>query len=83
MGGTCSTHKVIKCISALIETPERKRQLRRSRRKWNGNIKMDTEQIGYEWWAGFIWLKAVKLQNLLNTTMNLRVPQNVGNFLAS
>jgi hypothetical protein len=33
---------------SLVEKPERKRPLERHRRGWEGNIKMDLEEI--RWW---------------------------------
>jgi hypothetical protein len=35
-------------------------------------------------WTGFIWLREETSDGLfLNTVMNLRVPQNAGNFFAT
>jgi hypothetical protein len=59
----------------LVWRPEGRRPLRRPRRRWEDNIKMDLREIGFgdvdwihwaqdrkRWWA------------LMNTVMNLRVP---------
>jgi hypothetical protein len=37
----------------LVGKPEGKRQLRRPRRKWEDNIKMDIREIG---WDGMDWI---------------------------
>jgi hypothetical protein len=48
------------------------------------NIKMDLREIG---WDGMDWIDLAKdryqWRALVNTVMNLRVPQNAGNFLSS
>ena len=31
----------------LVEKPERKRRLGRPRRRWNDNIKMDLQEVGF------------------------------------
>ena len=69
MGRTCSTYRV------LVGKPEGKRLLRRTRRRWEDNIKTDLREMGCDpgdwialdedkdqWWA---YVRAV---------MNLRVP---------
>jgi hypothetical protein len=68
----------------LVGKPEGKRPLGRSRRRRGDNIKMDLQEVGCgrmdwideaqdrdRWWA------------FVNAGMNLRVPQNAGNFLTS
>jgi hypothetical protein len=48
------------------------------------NIKMDLREIG---WDGIDWIEMAQNRDqwraLLNTVINLRVPQNAGNFLSS
>jgi hypothetical protein len=48
------------------------------------NIKMDLREIG---WDGMDWIDLAQDRNqwraLVNTAMNLRVPQNAGKFLSS
>jgi hypothetical protein len=39
--------------SVLIEKPERRRQLRRPRRRWENDIEMDLREIG---WGGMDWI---------------------------
>jgi hypothetical protein len=49
-----------------------------------GDIKMDLEEVG---WGGMDWLGLAadgdRWRALVNVIMNLRVPQNAGNFLTS
>jgi hypothetical protein len=41
----------------LIGTPEGKRPLRRLRRRWVGNIKMDLRETGWDGVDWIIWLR--------------------------
>jgi len=62
-------------IRFSVEKPERKRKLGSPSRRWEDNIKMDLQELGFvdtdwidvaqvrDWWRG-----------LVNTVMNLRVP---------
>jgi hypothetical protein len=65
----------------FVEQPERKK---RPRRKWVDNIKIDLRMIG---WGGMHWIDLSHDRDqwtaLVNTVINLRVLQNVGNFLSS
>jgi len=36
--------------------PEGKRQLGRPRRRWDDNIKMNLQEVGWGAWTGLIWL---------------------------
>jgi hypothetical protein len=67
-----------------VRKPEGKRPLGRPRRRWEDNIKMDLREIG---WDGMDWIDLAQERNqwrtLVNTVMNLRVPQNVDKFLNS
>jgi hypothetical protein len=47
-----------------VGRPEGKRPLRRSRRRWEGNIKMDLREIGIDG-ANWIWLAQNRVQWLL------------------
>ena len=55
--------------------PEGKRTLGRPRRRWENNIKMDLQEMGYE---GKDWIELAQDRNgwraLVNAAMNLRVP---------
>jgi hypothetical protein len=44
-----------KVYKVLMGKPERKRQLRRPRRRWEDGIRMDLREIG--WVVGFNWLR--------------------------
>jgi hypothetical protein len=58
----------------LVGEPEGKRPLRRPRRKWEDNIKMDLREIG---WSGMDWIDLALYRDqwraLVNTVMNLQV----------
>jgi hypothetical protein len=70
MGRACSTYgERIRAYRVLVEKPEGGRPLGRPRHRWEDDIKMDLQQV--EWWA------------VVNAVMNLRFPQNAGNFLSS
>jgi hypothetical protein len=68
----------------LVGKPEGKRPLRRPRRRWADNIKMDLSEVR---WGGMdstgLTQNRDQWRALVNTVMNLRVPQNVGKFLSS
>jgi hypothetical protein len=59
----------------LVGNPEGKRPLRRPKRRWVDNIKMDLREIG---WDGIEWIDLAQDRDqwtaLVNTVMNLRVP---------
>jgi hypothetical protein len=40
----------------LVGRPDGKRPLGRSRRRWEDNIKMDLEEVGWVW-TGLIWFR--------------------------
>ena len=52
MGDSKGVYKV------LVEKPEEQRPLRRPRRRWDDNIKMDLQEVGWRLaWTRLIWLK--------------------------
>jgi hypothetical protein len=59
----------------LVEKPEGKRPVGRSRLRWVSNIKLDHREIG---WGDMDWLDLAQDRDqwraLLNTVMNLQVP---------
>jgi len=59
----------------LVGKPEEKRQLGRSRRRWEDNIKMDLQEVGC---GGMDWVDLAqdrdRCRALVNAVMNLRVP---------
>jgi hypothetical protein len=61
--------------SVLVGKPEGKRPLRRPRRRWEDNIKMDLREIGID---GSNWIRLaqdrVQWPAFVNTVTNLRVP---------
>jgi hypothetical protein len=67
----------------LVGKPEGKRPLGRPRRGWVNHIKMDLREIG---WDGVDWIDRAQDRDqrraLVNTVLNLQVPQNAGEFLS-
>jgi hypothetical protein len=76
VGGTCGTHGGgERCLEGIGWEPEGKRSLRRSRRRWEDNIKMDLREIGID---GANWIRlaqdSVQWRAFVNMVMTLRVP---------
>jgi hypothetical protein len=61
----------------LVVKPDGKKPPERPRCRWNDNIKIDAEIVG---WGGMEWIYLAKRRSrwraLLNAVMNLFVPQN-------
>jgi hypothetical protein len=59
----------------LVGKPEGKRPLGRYRRRWDDNIKMDLQEVG---WRGLDWIDLAQDRDrwwtLVNAVMNLRCP---------
>jgi len=68
----------------LVGKPEGKRPLRRPRRRWVDNIRMDLQEVwcGYMDWIGLVQDRD-RWRKLVSAVMNLWVPWNAGNFLTS
>jgi hypothetical protein len=68
----------------LVGRPEGKRPLERPRCRRKYNIKVDLQAVG---WGGMDWIDLARDRNwwraLVNEVMNIRDPQNEGNFLTS
>jgi len=66
----------------LVGKPEGKRPLGRPRHRWEDNINMGLQEVGC---GSMDWIELTEDRDrwrmLLNAVMNLRVPQNAGNFL--
>jgi hypothetical protein len=65
-----------------VQKPEGKRPFGSPRRRWEDNIKMDFQKLG----CGVMdWIELAqnrdRWQTLVNEVMDLRFPQNAGNFL--
>jgi hypothetical protein len=74
-----------RCVyRVLVERPEGKRPLRRPRRRWENNIKMDLGEIGIDG-ANWIQLAQDRVQwwASVKTVMNLRFNKEAGYFLTS
>jgi hypothetical protein len=41
----------------LVGRPEGRRPLGRPKRRWEDNIKMDLQEVGWGAWTGLIWLR--------------------------
>jgi len=85
MGGECSTYGKRRDVNrVLVEKPDGKRPLGRPRRRWEDNIKMDLQEVGC---GSMDCIEQAQVRDrwraLVNALMNLRVPQNAGNFLSS
>jgi len=68
----------------LVGRPEGKRPLGRHRHRWEDNTMMDLQEVG----CGCMdWIHLAQDRDrwraLVNVVMDLRVPQNAGNFLSS
>jgi hypothetical protein len=59
----------------LVGKPEGKRPLGRPRRRWEDNIKMDLQEVGY---GGMNWIELPRDRDrwraLVNAVLNLRIP---------
>jgi hypothetical protein len=70
----------------LIEKPEWKTQLGRTKRRWYDSIRMNRREIwkyGAKMWTGFIWLRIGTSDRLLWTRLMAFVIHKVGNFLTT
>jgi hypothetical protein len=75
MDRTCRTSEEKRnAYRILVGKPEGKKPLRRPRRRWVDNIKMDLKEIG---WSGMDWINLAEDRGHwrapMNTVMNLLV----------
>ena len=76
MGGACSTYgKRRGANRVLVGKPEGRRPLGRLRRRWEDNIKMDLQEVGY---GDMDWIELAQDRDrwgaLVNAVMKLWVP---------
>jgi hypothetical protein len=55
MSGACSTYGGEE--SVLMGKPDGMKPLGRHRRRWECNITMDLQEVGWGAWSGLIWLR--------------------------
>jgi len=67
----------------LVGKPDRKRPLRRPRRKWEDNIEMNLQAVGWENGLDDVAQDRDRWRALANTVMKFRVSYNAGNILTS
>jgi len=72
MGGACSMYEGEEmCIQGFCGEPEEKRPLVRARHRWEDNIKMDLQDVG---WEGMDWIDLAQDRDrwraLVNAVMN-------------
>ena len=85
MGGACSTYGDRRGVCRVyVGKPEGMRPLGRRRLRWEDNIKMDLQELGY---GGLGWIELAQDRDrwraLVNVVMNLRGSYNEGKFLNS
>ena len=76
MSEACSTYGGRRCLyRALVGKLKRKRPLERPRCRWEDNVKMDVQEVGY---GGIHWIDLAQDRDrwlaLVIAVINLRVP---------
>jgi hypothetical protein len=73
MGGTCSADGERGVYRVLVEKPEEKRPLGRPRGRWEDNIKMDLQEVGF---GGVGWIGMAQDRDrwraIVNAVINLQ-----------
>jgi hypothetical protein len=78
MGRACRTNgEKRNAYRILVGKAEEKTPLGRPRRRWVDNMKMCIREIG---WDGINWID--QWRALVNTVINLRIPQNAGKSIS-
>jgi hypothetical protein len=84
MGASSKHGSEEKCIQSSGRKTGRKQTLGRPRHRWEDSIKIDPEEIR---WQGVNWIHLSQdmeqRRALVNTVMNLQVPQKAGNSMTS
>jgi hypothetical protein len=74
----------VRDIQGFGGKPEGKRQLGSPMHRWEDNIKMDLQEMG---WGGIDWIDVAqdsdRCRALVNAVINFWVPLNARNFLTS
>jgi len=85
MGGACSTYGWEEsCKHGLARKSEERRPLGKPRHKWEDIIKMDNREVGYgDMDLNDLAQDRERCRAFVKAVMNIRVPKNAGNFLAS
>jgi hypothetical protein len=76
MGGACSTYGERRgAYRILVGRPEGRRPIERLRRRWEDNINMDLQEVG---WGPMDWIELAQDRNrwraVVNVIMNLLGP---------
>jgi len=84
MGPVARTGELRNAYNILVGRPEAQKQLGKPMRRWDDNIRRDLRERG---WEVVDWIHLTQgndqWRNLVNTVLNLQIPQNAGNFLTS
>jgi hypothetical protein len=59
----------------LVGKPEGKRPFGRPSHRWEDNIKMDLQEVGWGAWTELIWLRTDRWRAFVNRVTNLLFPQ--------
>jgi hypothetical protein len=75
MGAACNTYgERIGAYRVLVGRPEGGKSLERPRRRWEDNIKIDLQEVGWDKDCIDVAQERDKLRGFVNAAMNLRAP---------